>query len=74
MSEIDWKARAEKAEADFAIEVDLHEEMTERWRAAEAKVAAAWGEGYEAAEHMARCWGHTDHWEDEPANPYATRV
>lgn len=32
--------------------------------------AAAWDEGYGAAEGMARCWGHTDHWEDEPENPY----
>jgi hypothetical protein len=33
-------------------------------------LAEAWDEGYEAAEYMARCWGHTDHWEDEPANPH----
>lgn len=34
--------------------------------------AKAWDEGYEAAEFMARCWGHVDQWEDEPVNPYAT--
>jgi hypothetical protein len=32
--------------------------------------AKAWDEGYSAAEYMAKCWGHTDSWEDEPANPY----
>lgn len=35
--------------------------------------ADAWQEGYEAAEYMAHCWGHTDHWWQEdrpPTNPY----
>ena len=27
-------------------------------------------EGYNAARHMARMWGHVDIWEDEPENPY----
>jgi hypothetical protein len=33
-------------------------------------LAEAWQEGYNAAETMARCWGHTDWWEGEPENPY----
>lgn len=32
--------------------------------------AKAWDEGYDAAYHMARCWGHVDQWEDWPTNPY----
>jgi hypothetical protein len=32
--------------------------------------AEGWDEGYAAAHSMARLYGHTDHWEDEPANPY----
>ena len=32
--------------------------------------ALAWQEGYNAARHMARMWGHVDIWEDEPENPY----
>lgn len=32
--------------------------------------AAAWQEGFDAGEWMARCWGHTDWWEDYPSNPY----
>lgn len=39
--------------------------------ARDRRVAAkAWDEGYAEAEHMARCWGHTDWWENEPKNPH----
>jgi hypothetical protein len=31
---------------------------------------AAWQDGYDAATSMARGWGHTDYWENEPDNPY----
>jgi hypothetical protein len=36
--------------------------------------AKAWQEGWDRAECMAQCWGHTDHWGEEkpyPTNPYA---
>lgn len=33
-------------------------------------LAVAWQEGYDAAQGMARCYGHTDHWEGERDNPY----
>lgn len=35
-------------------------------------LARAWDDGYNDAATMARCYGHTDHWEesDEPTNPY----
>lgn len=33
----------------------------------------AWGEGYAAAEGMARSWGHVDYWEPPaPESPYRT--
>ena len=36
----------------------------------EAARADAWDEGWDAAYTMARSYGHTDYWEDEPDNPY----
>lgn len=33
-------------------------------------VAVAWQEGYDAALGAARSYGHPDHWEDSPENPY----
>lgn len=37
---------------------------------AQATLARAWDDGYNDAATMAHCYGHTDHWEDEPTNPY----
>lgn len=42
--------------------------------AAEAQKAQAWADGYNDAATMARCYGHTDYWEDEPSNPYRQEV
>ena len=43
---------------------------------APALLARGWQEGWDRAESMARCWGHTDHWGEEkpyPANPYEVK-
>lgn len=34
------------------------------------QLADAWDEGYFAGEDMAHKWGHVDHWENPPVNPY----
>lgn len=36
-------------------------------------MASGWQEGFEAGENMAHLWGHIDHWEDYPDNPYVAR-
>jgi hypothetical protein len=40
----------------------------------QGREAEVWDEGYAAAYHMARCWGHVDHWEGGPENPYDAEV
>lgn len=40
----------------------------------ETAIAKAWQEGFDAAEYMAKCWGHVDSWgyaDEYPTNPYA---
>jgi hypothetical protein len=32
--------------------------------------ADAWQEGFDAGENMAHLYGHVDHWEGYPVNPY----
>ena len=34
------------------------------------RLTQSWDDGYNDAATMARCYGHTDHWENEPSNPY----
>jgi hypothetical protein len=52
-----------------ATVLDAHLASIVAARVEEAR-AEAWDEGYAAGEHMAHCWGHVDHWEDPPTNPY----
>lgn len=61
-------AAAKDAEVSSPSLAALAPRLVERERAAAAK---AWDEGYQAAYSMARGYGHTDSWEDEPGNPYS---
>lgn len=61
--------RLSKPGYDVATMAQAVEEHFER-----TVVAVAWQEGYEAARGMARCYGHTDHWEGAPENPYRPEV
>lgn len=47
----------------------LHSDNFEAWL--KGVKSEAWEEGWDAAYHMARCWGHVDGWEAPwPTNPY----